>query len=288
MLTSKNLTEEVRRLRRIQIEINKKISLDQFPVPIHLALGHEAVAVAVAASKRAEDQVLLSHRNVHYQLAFGATKEAIESEYSLNEAGVAGGILGSMNMMNPSVGNCYTSNILGNNLAVALGLGLAKKITGDAGIIWVVTGDGAIEEGAFYESLLIASSLKLPIIYLVENNGWSLATTIEARRIAINLEQLVNSLSGSYHFLQGNDPDQYQRKLSLVRDEVLKNPIPHLVEVELSSLGGYFTESATGESRYINYHAGLAHVREQQDDILEENTSDPLFVVRRKEEDGIV
>lgn len=284
MTTSTDLATEVRRIRRIQIEINEKIALNRFPVPIHLALGHEAIAVAVAATKGIGDQVLLTHRNVHFQLALGATKEAIEDEYSLNSSGLSGGIHGSMNMMNPGAGNCYTSNILGNNLAVALGLALAKKVTNENDVIWVVTGDGAIEEGAFYESLLIASSLKLPVIFLVENNGWSLATTIEARRVVINLELLVNSISGTYHLLAGNDPDEYLNVLSSVREEILIEPKPHIVEVELSSLGGFFTDPSAGPIRYINYHAGLARVNVQSDGVFEENSSDPLFVVRKRGE----
>ena len=176
MKQTAGLESEILRLRATQLEINKRLSSGAFKVPIHLGLGHEAVAVTCVAALGASDTIFLTHRNIHFQIALGASLEDLENEYLLKPTGLANGKLGSMNLMNPRSGNIYTSNILGNNLAVALGAGLATSISGSSDVSWVITGDGAIEEGVFYESLLLSASLRLPIVYLIENNDWSLAT----------------------------------------------------------------------------------------------------------------
>ena len=164
------LAQKIKVMRKIQLNINKKMLKGQFKIPVHLAIGHEAVAACLAEAFSSSDKLLLTHRNIHFQLAFGATEEQLTNEYLLKFSGLASGKLGSMNLMNPNAGNIYTSNILGNNFSVALGIALSLKLKKQVGVVWVITGDGAIEEGAFYEAVLIASSLKLPIVFVVENN----------------------------------------------------------------------------------------------------------------------
>lgn len=274
------LANKICELRSIQLEINRGIISGEFLIPIHLAIGHEALAVAVGEVLESEDKLLLTHRNIHYQLALNATKDQLYSEYTLSQKGLAEGKLGSMNLMNSKKNNIYTSNILGNNLAVSLGIGLASKINSNQGVIWAVTGDGAIEEGTFYESILIASSLNLPIIFLIENNFWSLGTSITERRIPINLELLANSLSVEYLKLSENNPLEYYEKLSDSRKKSQQTSRPKIIEVEVHSLGGYLVNEDSGKERYVNYHAGGIKIDPDSNNIFEHNFSDPVFVAR--------
>jgi pyruvate dehydrogenase E1 component alpha subunit len=222
-----------------------------------------------------DDSILLSHRNIHYHLALGANQDELISEYNLNATGLAGGKFGSMNLTAASKRNIYTSNILGNNLAVALGISKSNHLRKSEKVTWVVTGDGAIEEGIFYESLLSSSSWKLPIVYVIENNKWSLGTEIDARRTQIDLESFCNSLGVGYFELRGNNVVDYVRILREARRSTrLGKPI--VIEAHLESLGGYYIEEESG-SRYINYHAGKAKI-EIAGNVLEESDSDPVYV----------
>jgi len=279
MKLADELSRSIQRLRTIQLEINELIIKNEFPIPVHLGLGHEAVAVSVVAALESTDQILLTHRNIHFQIALGATRQELEDEYFLKSSGLAEGKLGAMNLMNSAKGNTYTSNILGNNLAVALGLGLGAKVTVTGGVIWVVTGDGAIEEGIFYESLLIASSLGLPIVYVIENNGWSLATTIEERRVQLDLARLTKSLSIGYSRLQENNPHEYLKHFQTVRETVANQMTPHLVEIFVHSLGGFIMDEGKESQRYINYHAGAVRIEPDSYGVFEQNSTDPLYVV---------
>ena len=273
------VAKEIKRSREIQLEINRMIISGEFKIPIHLAIGHEAIASSLVHAISPGDKLLFTHRNIHYHLALGASKEELINEYLLAPSGLAGGKLGSMNLMNPATGNIYTSNILGNNLAVSLGIGMASKVRHLEEVVWVITGDGAIEEGVFYESVLLASSAKLPIIFLVENNEWSLGTSISERREEIDLKGFAESISVRYSHLSKNDPSDYISQLKIVRDSVVSFNQPCIVEVEVHSLGGFYKQEDLGSKRYVNYHAGAIRFEPDSDNIFERNSNDPMFVV---------
>jgi TPP-dependent pyruvate/acetoin dehydrogenase alpha subunit len=273
------LAKEIQRSREIQLDINSMIIAGEFQIPIHLGIGHEAIAASLAKVLKSNDKLLLTHRNIHYHLALGASKNELIDEYKLKESGLAAGKLGSMNLMNPKSGNIYTSNILGNNLAVSLGVGMASKISGDGGVTWAITGDGAIEEGIFYESVLFASSVGLPIVFLVENNEWSLGTSIAERRTEIDLKAFAESLSVDYLYLSENNPENYVYEIEAARKNVVKLSQPLIIEVAVHSLGGFYKEEELGSKRYINYHAGAIRLEPDSNYVFERNSSDPMFVV---------
>ena len=280
------LANKVKAIREIQLNINRKMLEGQFRIPIHLAIGHEAVAVCLAGVFGPQDKLLLTHRNIHFHLAFGATEEQLTDEYLLKPSGLAAGKLGSMNLVNPKKGNIYTSNILGNNFSVALGTALAIKVKKQGGIVWVITGDGAIEEGSFYEAVLFASSLKLPVVFVVENNEWSLGTSISERRVRINLDRFASSLTVKFQSLKDNNIVDYFNVMSRIREALVTNSQPYILEIAVNSLGGYHVTEGEGSKRYINYHSGAIRTKPTEENILEFNTSDPIFVVLNNTDTG--
>ena len=271
------LAQKIKVMRKIQLNINKKMLEGQFKIPVHLAIGHEAVAACLAEAFSSSDKLLLTHRNIHFQLAFGATEEQLTDEFLLKSSGLASGKLGSMNLMNPNAGNIYTSNILGNNFSVALGIALSLKLKKQVGVVWVITGDGAIEEGAFYEAVLIASSLKLPIVFVVENNSWSLGTSILERRTEIDLSKFVDSMNVGFQSLKDNDINSYLSTMLKIREIVTATTQPQVLEVEVHSLGGFYVAEDQDSKRYVNYHAGAIKIEPDEDGIFEKNSTDPVF-----------
>jgi TPP-dependent pyruvate/acetoin dehydrogenase alpha subunit len=269
------LNSELLRLRTAQIGINDAIAEKKFKVPVHLALGHEAIAVSVAEGMNPEDVILLNHRNIHFQLALGASYEQLFAEYALQPEGLANGQLGSMNLVAPENRNVYTSNILGNNLAVALGVAQAAKLDSPNRVTWVVTGDGAMEEGVFYETMLCASSWALPLVVIIENNQWSLGTQISERRIHIDVSKLCQSMEIEYVALAGNEIGEYVLGMKGAR-EMASLGRPVVVEIDVETLGGFFVEEANG-ARYINYHAGRAKFPNDEV-VISKDASDPIFV----------
>jgi len=274
------LHQEVVDVRRGQFKVNMSASQNQLKVPIHFAFGHEAIAVAVASNLLNEDKLLLTHRNIHYHLALGATVENLLSEYQLRDSPISGRCLGSMNLDFPSKGVIYTSNILGNNLSIAAGIALGNKVKGLNSVTWCVTGDGAIEEGSFFESLLLSISKKLSLVFLVENNGWSLASEIADRRVEIDLNLLSQSLGIKYLRLMGNNVQYYYSQLSKIREIIQSKNQPFIVEVMLTTLGGYYVEE-NGMRRYVNYHAGRVRTDLVGESVIELDSRDPVYISER-------
>jgi len=266
-----------------QLIINEMYKKGAFKVPIHLALGHEAIAVALSTVMGPHDQLILNHRNIHYNLAKVHSLRSEIDEYLLKKEGLAGGELGSMNLINEPQGIVYSSSILGNNLAVAAGFAMAKSMKKDGGVVFVVTGDGAMEEGTFYESMVFEKSNDLPIVIIVENNQWSLGTKIEERRCPIDVGKLVGSLGIPFEQLSSNDTYEYIEKLTALKALAIEKKTPVCIEVPLTTLGWWRQKTADfPDGKFINYHAGPSpSVNEQEDPYLAHTSEDPLFVIEQ-------
>lgn len=281
---------KVLRLRLEQFLINDSYKNGAFKVPIHLAMGHEAIAIAVDMAMDAEDQLILTHRNIHYNLARLENLKLEIDEYLLKPEGLAGGQLGSMNLTNESRGIMYSSSILGNNLPVAAGFAMAKSVKGEGGVVFVVTGDGAIEEGTFYESLLFEKSNDLPVIVIVENNQWSLGTRIEERRCPIDLAKFAGSLGVHYEHFSSNDPCEYIERLKALKSLALTQRKPVCLEVSLTTLGWWKQKTPDyPDGKFINYHAGPSpSVQAHSDPYLARGAEDPVHVMEKYFSEAVI
>jgi pyruvate dehydrogenase E1 component alpha subunit len=280
---AEDLAREVIRIRLSQLVVNERYKAGEFKVPIHLALGHEAIAAAVSAVMRDEDMLLLSHRNVAYNLARAGLRPLLD-EYLLKPTGLAGGRYGSMNLLNPARGVVYTSSILGNQFPVGVGVAMGELLLdGGRGFVTVLAGDGSIEEGSIFEAAVMARSLDLPVAFLVENNEWSMATRIDERRRAIDLEALARATGLAYERLCGNDPFAYVAALDRIRGVCLARREPVLVEVTVTTLGDWRGPPSAEhpDGKFINYHAGPAPKIDLLEwPLLRDSAEDPVAVLR--------
>ena len=252
------LTYELVRIRIQQLLINQLYLAGRFKIPIHLALGHEQIALSLTKARDNSDDVVLSHRNLHYQLALGGSLSEIVKEFLLQEDGLANGKYGSMNLINLKRNIIYTSSILGNNLPVSVGIAYGQKISNQKNVTWVVTGDGAIEEGAFVESLLLAKSIQVPLIIVIEDNEWSLGTKISERRSPIDLEKLAKAYGAEYVMCGQESLVESINKYKEARRLAIMLNSPVVIHSKVTTLGGRWVEDLNSVSgkRYINYHAG--------------------------------
>lgn len=278
-----DIAKNILRLRLSQMIVNERYKRGDFKIPIHLAFGHEAIAVAVDAIMRKNDKLVLSHRNIHYNLARSRRLKKELQEYYLSKNGLAQGRSGSMNLANSGKNIVYASSILGNNFAVGSGLAFGEKINNSAGVVIIVTGDGAMEEGSFYECLLFLKSNNLPTLIIIENNQWSLATKINERRSAINIKKMAESLGAGFIKLKGNDPFRYIDNLKNMREWALMNKTVVCVEVELTTLGGWYMKTKENpKGRFINYHAGPApEINISNGPIITKSAKDPVYVLKK-------
>ena len=266
---------EVLRLRYWQHLMNEDLKQRRFSVPIHLAIGHEAIAVAVSTVMGPEDQLVLTHRNIAYNLARAGALAPLYEEYQLAPSGLASGRLGSMNLVNPERGVIYSSSLLGNNIPVACGLALGKQIRGVAGQVILLTGDGGMEEGPFYEGLVFAKSHQLPLLILVENNDYAMSSRIHERRCPISLATLCQSVNIPFRSLSGNDVFGYVEALRTIKAVGDHEATPICVEAHLTTLNQHAgpTPGWPTDPKRISLEDGL---------IVEHTERDPVFVVQQQ------
>lgn len=279
-----NILRDLLFVRLGQMLINEKYKEGKFNIPVHLSFGHEAIAVALSHTLEQKDKLLLSHRNIAYNLIRSGKLRPVLDEYLLLETGIAMGRLGSMNLMNKSKNIIYTSSILANNFSVAAGIAMAESLKSNPSVTFVLGGDGSMEEGSYYESLVMMKSLGLSVVVIIENNEWSLGTHISERRIPINIEKLSNAIGVDYVRLEGNDTNKYLESLKSIRNLSLKSKSPICVEVILKTLGDRINPPTIEypEGKYINYHAGptqtVSLLEFNSNIILSNDSNDPLFV----------
>lgn len=284
MTLRSELAEMVISLRLQMLVINEAYKAGKYKIPIHLAFGHEAIAVATNIVMGSRDQLICSHRNIHYNLAREQNIEPVMDEYFLREKGLGGGRLGSMNLANSDKNILYSSSILGNNLPVACGCALAQDLRESTAVTFVVSGDGGMEEGSFYESLVFLKSHNLKSAVIVENNDWSLATRVSERRCPIDLNGLGKSLGIDYIRLSGNDCSEYVTAVEDVVARIHADRTPAIIEVDIATLGDWVLrneEHPTG--KLINYHAGPAPTVEMMEMlIIDRSVADPVYVLEQQ------
>ncbi len=149
----------------------------------HTCIGQEAVAVGVATALEARDAMTTTHRGHGHFLARGADAGRAMAELFGREAGYSHGRGGSQMMMEPAIGFYGANGITGGSIPFATGLALDAQMRGSGRVTACFFGDGASNQGVFHESLNIASLWKLPVLYIVENNGYAMSTST-ARGVA--------------------------------------------------------------------------------------------------------
>ena len=224
----------VLRLRYWQHLLNEMLKEKQFRIPIHLGFGHEAAAVALDYCMATEDKLCLTHRNAAYNLARIKSLDAILQHYRLEEFSPVGGLMGSMNLAADGSDIAYTSSILGNNLPVAAGMAMNRLVMGKVGVVFVLTGDGAMEEGSFWETLVFSCSHHLPLVIVVENNDHSMSSTIQQRRCNINIDQISKGIGIKYFSASGAIVGDSIAALSQARASA-ESGNPACVELRLST-----------------------------------------------------
>lgn len=149
--------------------------------PVHLSLGQESVAADLRDNMKKEDWLFSTHRNHAHYLAKGGSEQGLWDEIHGLETGINQGFSGSQGISDKSI-NFHASAIVGGLVGVATGTAYSLKLDGSKAIAICVVGDGGTEAGVFWESLNFAALNKLPIAYIVENNGMSVDSPISERQ----------------------------------------------------------------------------------------------------------
>lgn len=219
------------RIRRIEEAIAKRYAEQEMRCPTHFSIGQEAVAVGVCSALSLEDCVLSAHRAHAHYLAKGGNLDKFIAELYGKETGCAAGRGGSMHLIDLSVGFLGCVPIVGSTVPIATGAALYLKNQNKNNISVVFFGDGATEEGVFYESLNFAKLHDLPVLFVCENNFYSVKTNLNERRhISQDITKIVQSFGINAYKMEGqNTRDIFDLTTNVVQD-IKKTPSPAFLE----------------------------------------------------------
>jgi pyruvate dehydrogenase E1 component alpha subunit len=145
----------------------------------HLYIGQEAIAVGMHRVRQEGDQIITGYRAHGHALVCGVDPKQVMAELTGRAAGIAKGKGGSMHMFDPAAGFYGGHGIVGAQVSLGTGLGLANYYRGDGKVAFVYFGDGAANQGQVYESFNMAELWGLPVVYIIENNQYAMGTSVE-------------------------------------------------------------------------------------------------------------
>ena len=234
----------------------------------HLYIGQEAVGTGAISSLRDDDYVITTYRDHGQALARGITPRAVMAELYGRADGCSRGKGGSMHLFDRERNFLGGHGIVGAHIAVATGVGFAIKYRGGDQVCLCFFGEAAVNNGAFHESLNMASLWKLPVVYIIENNLYGMGTAVTRASSVADLTERAASYSMTGEAVDGQDVfavrEAVQRAVDLARSESR----PTLLEMRTFRFMGHsMSDAASGTYR-------------KKEELEENMKRDPIVLLR--------
>lgn len=192
-------------IRLVQLKIEEVYHLDEMKTPVHLCIGQEAIAAGVCYVLQKDDYVFSNHRGHGHYLAKGGDLKAMIAELYCREAGCSRGHGGSMHLVDTAVGLMGSSSIVSGGIPLAVGAALSCKMKGDKRVSVAFFGDGAVDEGVLYESINFALLKNLPVLFVCENNFYSVCSPTSNRHISDSIYRRFSGMGLPGYRVDGTD-----------------------------------------------------------------------------------
>lgn len=216
--------------RAFEENAEEMFSLGKVHGTMHLSIGQEAVAAGAGPALTKDDYLLNTHRGHGHFLMWGGDLNRMMAEFLGKESGYCRGRGGSMHIADVESNNLGAQGIVAGNLPISVGVGLSIKMRKTDQVVLTLFGDGAANEGAFHESLNMASIWNLPVIYLCENNQYAMSMAFER---AFRVEQ-VSERASAYGMtgvsVDGMDVIAVYKAVSQAAERARKGSGPTLIE----------------------------------------------------------
>ena len=224
---------EMLRIRLIEQNIASKYNEAEMRCPVHLSVGQEAVAVGICQNLKKNDKIVTAHRSHAHYLAKGGSLKKMLAELYGKVTGCAKGLGGSMHLIDLNAGVFAAVPIVGSTIPIGTGIAWANKLKKKKEIVVAFFGDGATEEGVFFESLDFASLHNLPILFICENNEYSVYSHISKRQSnKRSITKIAKSFGVESFQINGNNIENIFSKTKKIIKQVKDKPRPFLIELK--------------------------------------------------------
>ena len=217
-------------IRRVEEEIIRLYPTDKIKSPVHLSIGQEAVSAAVCDHLEKRDYVFGTYRGHALYLAKGGDVPRMMAELYGKVDGCARGKAGSMHLVDPVVGMMGTSAVVATGISNAVGAALALRMKKSPAIVACFFGEGAVDEGAFHESINFASLKKLPILFVCENNFYAIYSHVKDRLAGPGLCARARAYGVEAELIEDGDPLALHARVGAAIEAVRRGQGPRFLE----------------------------------------------------------
>lgn len=230
---SKKLLFQMKRIRCVEETIAARYPEGKMRCPTHLSIGQEGVAAAIGIALRKDDLAVSGHRAHAHYLAKGGNLRAMIAEIYGKVTGCARGKGGSMHLIDESVGFMGSTAIVGGTVPVGVGLGYGLKVKGGDQVSCVFLGDAVAETGVFLESLNFAALKRLPVLFVCENNMYSVYSPLSVRQPAgRKISDIAAAIGVPAVRGDGNDAEGVHESAVVVLRAIREGSGPRFMELE--------------------------------------------------------
>lgn len=226
-----SLLKQMKRIRMVELAIAERYKEWKMRCPTHLCVGQEAVSAGVGEVLRKDDLAVSAHRAHGHYLAKGGDLKAMLAEIYGKVTGCCRGKGGSMHLIDQSVGFKGSTAIVGGTIPVGVGLGLSIELKGGDQVSCVFLGEAAVEEGVFYESVNFAVLANLPVLFICENNLYSVYSPLKPRQPeGRQIHRMVREFGCHSEHGDGNNVVEVWEKVSAAVDRIRAGEGPQFLE----------------------------------------------------------
>ena len=245
------LLRDMLRIRRFEQVSLKHYSSGKMGGFLHLYIGQESVAVGTCSLMGDNDHVITAYRDHGHALAVGMSMEECMAELFGKATGCSKGKGGSMHFFAPDKNFWGGHGIVGGQTPLGLGLAYALKYKGLTGAAMCFLGDGAVNQGCFYESMNMAALYELPVIYIIENNKYSMGTSLE-RSSVVNQCLAARAEGFNIEWEQAGGEDVYEVRAVTQRalDRAYQQSKPTVIEFDTYRYYGHSVADAKHKGGY--------------------------------------
>jgi len=266
------LFTQMARIRRFEQAALKNYSAGKMGGFLHLYIGQESVAVGTISLGGEDDHFITAYRDHGHALAVGMGMNECMAEMYGKQTGCSKGKGGSMHFFAPDKNFWGGHGIVAGQTPLGLGLGYGLKYLNKEGCCLCYLGDGAVNQGAYHESLNLASLFGIPVVYIIENNGYSMGTS-QKRSTAYTgcLAQRAEAYAIEWDVVDGSDIYEVRAKTNIAMERARKEHKPTVLEIDTYRYYGH----SVADANHKKYRTP-EEIQNYKDN------HDPINVFRRK------
>jgi pyruvate dehydrogenase E1 component alpha subunit len=288
------LLRDMMRIRRFEQAATQAYQGDKIGGFLHLYNGQESVAVGCCSLMGPHDHVITAYRDHGHALAVGMTMNECMAELFGKATGCSKGRGGSMHFFAPDKNYWGGHGIVGGQTPLGLGLAYGIKYKGLAGAALCFMGDGAVNQGCYYESLNLASLWDLPVVYIIENNQYSMGTSLE-RSSAFRscLAERAEGFAIDWEQINGQDLYEVRAGVQVAIERAHRQSRPTVLEIDTYRYHGHSIADANAKKyrreeeieRYKTQHdpINLWKARLMQENVVTEEKIEELAAAVEQE-----